>query len=221
MRRWRNKIARRDHAIHEYTSWLAAHGGDIVIERPPLRQATATGAGTVYDPGALVAFKARMNRDLLDRGIGKFCEVLTYKVQARGRAVTVTERPDHSAMIPALATETARLAKRVQRAARRPRQIKGTEMTSKTTRVLSSIVCDRCGTTHPQAKSDLIEEWPKGWGHVQAHAFGPHRIVPDRREDGKTMVASLGMFAMADLCPDCTDAFFAWWTAVPRDGGAA
>lgn len=101
--------------MHEFTSYLAAHGGDIEVRRPPLLAATKTGKGSVADPGALVAFKAQMNRDLLDRGIGKLCELLAYKVEARGYAFAVTEIEDHEAMVPEAAASTAKLAKRMMR----------------------------------------------------------------------------------------------------------
>lgn len=119
LRRWRNNIARRDHAMHEYTSYIAAHGGNVEITRPPLKAATATGKGDMKEPGALVSFKARMNRDLLDRGIGKLTEQLKYKVEARGNTFVCIEDDGHQAMIPELAASTAKLGKTIKRVARR------------------------------------------------------------------------------------------------------
>ena len=114
-RRWRNRIAKRDHEMHEYTSWLAANGGDITIERPTLRKATKTAKGDAREHGAMVDFKAKMNRDLLDMGIGKFCEMLAYKIEALGNTFKVVEVEDHDAMVPQAVVELAKAAKKVRR----------------------------------------------------------------------------------------------------------
>jgi hypothetical protein len=60
-----------------HRGWRRA--GAISVSSVPAARGQPHGAGTIADPGALVAFKARMNRDLLDRGIGKFCAVLQYR----------------------------------------------------------------------------------------------------------------------------------------------
>lgn len=109
---------RLDYAMHYVTSWMAETGGDICITRPALKKAVKSARGTKDDPGAMVKFKARQTRKLLDLNIGKFCALLEYKVEARDNKFQVIETEDHTAMIP---TEIAALAK-AGKAARRKRK---------------------------------------------------------------------------------------------------
>jgi hypothetical protein len=69
-----------------------------------------------------------------------------------------------------------------------------------TTRKFERRVCDRCGFT-TEVKDDPKER--KSWGWAR---------LGEPLPDGKSYVSIFGeMPPIADLCPDCREAFIGWW----------
>jgi putative transposase len=115
-------IRRRDYALHELTTALACRYSNITVSRPKLLEITKSGAGDSRNHGAMVAWKADFNRDVLDYGAGKFCEMLAYKTASRGNKLTIAERDISEADIPNKIVAVAKAAKQARRASKRARK---------------------------------------------------------------------------------------------------
>jgi transposase len=111
--------SRQAHIMHEMTSALAQRYIDITIERPALLDVTKSAKGDAHNHGAEVAWKASINRCILDWNAGKFCQMLKYKMEAGGRTCTVIEIENHAAMLPNAIVDLAKQAKQVRRAVKK------------------------------------------------------------------------------------------------------
>jgi transposase len=118
-RRQAKAISYRDHRMHEVTTEIANRYRNVSITRPKLRAVTASAAGDVTEHGAMVGWKAKFNRDVLDYGAGKFCEMLTYKLKERGGTIEIKEIDDHTAAVPNAIVGLAKVAKKVARVKKR------------------------------------------------------------------------------------------------------
>lgn len=112
-------IRRRDFAFHEFTTWLAETFDEIHVSRPKLKHAAETGKGDAKNHGALVEWKAAINRDFLDWGAGKFCELLSYKMGEREQAFDIVEYDDHRMDAANAVVDLAKVSKRAKRIAKR------------------------------------------------------------------------------------------------------
>lgn len=81
----RAKVARKrlDWA-HKQTARLASRYALVATEELSIRNMTRSAAGTVEEPGSIVAQKAGLNREILDTAPGLFTSLLRYKVQETG-----------------------------------------------------------------------------------------------------------------------------------------
>ena len=87
--------------LHKESTGLAKSHGVYRLEKLRVRKMTASGAGTVEEPGKNVAQKSGLNRSILDQGWGMFATFLSYKEQERGGRVEFTPAPYTSLRCPA------------------------------------------------------------------------------------------------------------------------
>lgn len=65
----------------------------IVVEDLKLRNMTRSARGSAAEPGTNVAAKAGLNRSVLDAGMGRLIQMLTYKAErSGGRLIKVNPR---------------------------------------------------------------------------------------------------------------------------------
>ncbi|HEX7049861.1 MAG TPA: hypothetical protein VF188_06570 [Longimicrobiales bacterium] len=77
---------RREH-LHEWSTDIIRRAAALVVVAPKdLKAATASGRGTLRNPGAEVAFKARFNRRVLSFAPGAAIAMLRYKAAEAGCA---------------------------------------------------------------------------------------------------------------------------------------
>ena len=122
-RRLREKMARlsakearrRQYALHGWTSELAKEFGSVRIEKPPMREIVKSGRGTHRDPGAMVQWKADINKRFLAQAPAMAAQMLAYKIEERGGFVETVTVKDHEAEV---ATTIAKAAKANRKAKR-------------------------------------------------------------------------------------------------------
>jgi hypothetical protein len=115
VRRQAKAIRARDYNMHYVTSAIVERYKDIRIEVPDIKQATASAAGSIYDHGAMVDWKAKQNRELLDYAIGKFCELLKYKAETACGKVDVVKVAGHQVELPNAIVSLAKASKQVRK----------------------------------------------------------------------------------------------------------
>jgi putative transposase len=77
----------REAVLHRESKHYAQNHGAVIVERLDIRSMTASGRGTIEQPGTNVRAKAGLNRAILDSGWGRFVEMLRYKVVPEGARV--------------------------------------------------------------------------------------------------------------------------------------
>jgi len=75
---------RRSDALHVWTTKLTRRFKSLVITAPRIAEITASAAGSIYDPGALVSVKAELNRHILAQAPAAAMQMLAYKLTERG-----------------------------------------------------------------------------------------------------------------------------------------
>ena len=111
---------RRQHALHELTTALVRHGSEITLIRPPpIKELTASAAGTAERPGVMVAAKAQANRAILSQAPATFIAMLEYKAAEAGASLTVVEAGDLPAVVPSRLVEAAKSVRRAKRVTKR------------------------------------------------------------------------------------------------------
>lgn len=79
--------------LHRVTAVTARMYSTIVVEDLKLRNMTRSARGSAAEPGTNVAAKAGLNRSVLDAGMGRLIQMLTYKAErSGGRLIKVNPR---------------------------------------------------------------------------------------------------------------------------------
>jgi len=78
--------------LHELTTRLVQSHDHVVLEDLAIKTMTATGRGSVDQPGLRVQQKAGLNRAILDAAFGELRRQLTYKTTWYGARLTVADR---------------------------------------------------------------------------------------------------------------------------------
>ncbi len=87
------ELARRIDRAHKHSRSLAKRFGLIAVEDLDLKGMVRSARGTVAKPGAGVAQKRGLNREIQDQGWGRFLRMLAYKAEeAGGRVVSIDAR---------------------------------------------------------------------------------------------------------------------------------
>jgi putative transposase len=75
----RKAVNIRHDFLHKATTYLAKNHGLVVLEDLKVKNMTASAAGTMEEPGKMIAQKSSLNRAILRHGWGIFHQQLAYK----------------------------------------------------------------------------------------------------------------------------------------------
>ena len=109
------KLARkRKDALHKWTTRIVRRASEIVVVRPPIKEATASGRGNEKSWGANVELKARFNRAILDQAPAMAVDMLAYKAAEAG--IPYREAASTELMVGNLAVRNKKQLRRTYRA---------------------------------------------------------------------------------------------------------